>query len=185
VVALVIFIAIICITMWLYYENAKRNRTLQISRCHLRASVQALIPLCSRHLVGCGTEQRRELQPGKDEQALLFLKELETIRSNDHDYYFVLDQQGRCWANGGHPPLAERHASVRPGMVLLGSPHLEDHDENTENGVQRLVQTGMEGGGFVEYKWNSPQHGHSRRSKVSYVERIPDTSLVLGCGMYN
>jgi signal transduction histidine kinase len=180
-VALVIFFVIIGISLWLYYENMNRNRTLQLRRAHLRAAVRALLPLCAKRLAMCGSAGRPQLRrvDEQDGAALRWLQDVEELRA-EGDYYFVLDRDARCWANGGNPQLALRGDGVRPGLVLGHQTH---HDGEKDNSVQRLVQMGVEGGGFVEYKWNSPHH-QERRSKVSWVEHIPGTDLFLGCGMY-
>ena len=90
----------------------------------------------------------------------------------------MVDTKGHCWANGGNPSLALQAPGVRPGPSLFGI------DPERSKPVENMVNVANEGGGFVEYKWNSPEHQGEKRPKLSYVEPIPHTTLCLGRGAY-
>jgi len=181
-VVVALLLALVGIGLWIYHTNVVGIRTMQLRRAELKASVQAMAPLLGHRLAHLSDGAGREagppetLQESESPEESAILAELESL--GEQDYYFVLDAKGHCWANGGTPSLALRAPGIRPGPSLFGV------DPERSKPVENLVDAGNSGGGFVEYKWASPEHRGDRRSKLSYVEQIPGTALYLGRGTY-
>lgn len=97
----------------------------------------------------------------------------EMLRSMDFgadNYFFVYDIQG----NGVmHPRL--------PAMETRNYWDLKD-----PNGVmiiQRLIQEGRAGGGFVEFMWHRPSTAKNEK-KIGYAVIIPEWGWMIGSGLY-
>lgn len=174
-VTLVIFFVLIGIGLWVYHQNAVNIRKQQLLCAELKSSVQALLPFCSSRLENCGSDLAR-ITEDESPDIFGFLRELEGL--GGEQYYFVLDKLGQSWANGGNPHLSLRASGARPGPALFSL------NPESKKPVEDLVTAGMGGGGLVEYAWNSPGHRDEKRPKISYVEHIPRTGLLLGRGSY-
>lgn len=85
-------------------------------------------------------------------------------------YLFVYDRDGVCVAHGSQPELE--------GRSLIGL-----KDPSGFAVVRALVETGLKGGGYVEYVWPKPGM-EGEFEKLGYVERIPGTDFIIGSGLY-
>ena len=152
--------------LWMYTVNTVKIRQMAMYKERLRARVKTLSRLGARQLAG---EWRGldHVQPGTYPQFFRFLQDLESMRGGE-EYLFVLDTEGRTWADGSQPLLQ------RPGPG-------QDSDESSPH--TKLLQTSLKGGGFVTYDWKHPRHGEIK-PKLSYVMPLGKTPFLLGCGTY-
>jgi two-component system NarL family sensor kinase len=97
----------------------------------------------------------------------------EMLRSMDFgsdNYFFVYDTLG----NGVmHPRL--------PVMETRNYWDLRDPDGVMI--IQRLIQEGRAGGGFVEFLWHRPSTGKNEK-KIGYAVIIPEWNWMIGSGLY-
>ena len=178
IIILVVFFVLIGIGLWVYHHNIVNIRQKQVLCSELKTSVQCLLPLCSRrlrHLALDGGSAEGEA-PALSESQEEFLRELEEL--TPRKYFFVLDKKGQAWMNGGNRHLSQRAGGARPGTSLFAL------DPERKKPVEDLVSTALQGGGFAEYEWNCPEHDSQIREKISYIERIPQTGLFIGRGVY-
>ena len=177
IVSLVIFAVLIAIGLWIYYNNVIHIRKRQLLRSELESSVKCLLPLCGSRLSTAGVDLEMLETGNPEHQAMCtFLEELERI--DETKYFFVLDKKGQSWANGGNPHISQRMSGTRPGISMFTV------DPEMKKPVETMVSTAMQGGGVVEYDWVCPSKNNEKTKKISYVERIPDTGLILGRGVY-
>jgi signal transduction histidine kinase len=90
-------------------------------------------------------------------------------------YVFAMNLKGKMLA---HPMM--------PGLMKMDS-LLSTPDKNPDNPkmlfVEFVVLAGTEGEGWVEYMW--PKPGETSPSlKETYIYRVPETSILVGAGIY-
>lgn len=85
-------------------------------------------------------------------------------------YFFVYDTKGVCIAHGVLPELE--------GQMLM-----DFKDKAGFPVVKAIVDTGKDGGGYIEYLWSKPGK-EGTFEKLAYVERIPGTDFIIGSGLY-
>lgn len=97
----------------------------------------------------------------------------EMLRSMDFgadNYFFVYDVNG----NGVmHPRLPKMETKNYLGLK----------DPNGVMIIQRLIEEGQAGGGFVEFMWHRPSTGKDER-KIGYAVIIPEWNWMVGSGLY-
>lgn len=154
--------------LWMYTVNTVKIRQTALHKERLRTRVKTLCRLGARQLAGewRGLDQ---VQPRTYPEFFRFLQDLEKLRIGE-EYIFVLDTEGRTWADGSQPPLQ------RPGPPA--QPEQDDSSPHT-----KLLQTSRKGGGFVSYEWKHPKNGEIK-PKLSYVMPIGKSPFLLGCGTY-
>ena len=81
---------------------------------------------------------------------------------------------------GGQPSIAIAENGLRPGPSMI---QMEQSDSKTPKPIERIIQTARQGGGFVLYDWNHPEI-KEMKPKLSYVQEVEGTPLILGCGHY-
>ncbi len=174
-VVVVLLLALVGIGLWIYHTNMVGIRSMQLRRAELKASVKAVAQFLSPRLAGLSLEaDSNERLEERHAEAAEALAELEELGSKD--YYFIVDAKGRCWADGGNPSLALQAPGVRPGPSLFGI------DPERTKTAENMVDAANSGGGFVEYKWASPEHRGDPMPKMCYMEQIPGIALYLGRG---
>ena len=173
-VVVLLLLALVGIGLWIYHTNVVGIRSMQLRRAELKASVKAVAQFLSPRLEGLSLEADDSSTPlaERHAEAAEALAELEAL--GGQDYYFIIDAKGRCWADGGNPSLALQAAGVRPGPSLFGI------DPERTKTAENMVDAANSGGGFVEYKWASPEHRGDQVPKMCYMEQIPGIALYLG-----
>jgi two-component system NarL family sensor kinase len=97
----------------------------------------------------------------------------EMLRSMDFgadNYFFVYDTQGN---NVMHPRLPE----------MENRNYWELRDPNGVMIIQRLIQEGEAGGGFLEFLWHRPSTGKNEK-KIGYAVIVPEWNWMIGSGLY-
>jgi two-component system NarL family sensor kinase len=97
----------------------------------------------------------------------------EMLRSMDFgadNYFFVYDTQGTSVM---HPRLPEMQGKNYRDLV----------DANGVLIIQRLIQEGNAGGGFLEFVWHRPSTGKNEK-KIGYAVIIPEWNWMIGSGLY-
>ena len=98
---------------------------------------------------------------------------IELLRSMDFgadNYFFVYDTRGNSVM---HPRLPE----------MQGKNYLSLVDANGVLIIQRLIQEGNAGGGFLEFVWHRPSTGKNEK-KIGYAVIIPEWNWMVGSGLY-
>ena len=97
----------------------------------------------------------------------------EMLRSMDFgsdNYFFVYDTRG----NG----------VMHPRLPVMETRNFWDlKDPNGVMIIQRLIQEGRAGGGFVEFVWHRPSTGKNEK-KIGYAVIIPEWNWMVGSGLY-
>ncbi|MDP2893192.1 MAG: cache domain-containing protein [Sulfurimonas sp.] len=96
---------------------------------------------------------------------------LRNINKNSQDYFFIFDMDGNIILHSYNPELE--------GKNLFAS-----SDKNHSHIVEQFIKNAKEGSNnFVPYTWENPKNGKFE-TKLSYVEKIPNTNWVIGSGFY-
>jgi len=99
----------------------------------------------------------------------LFFKELKKDKFGDNKY-------GYFWIIGFdkimylHPKVEGKNIS---NLLTLDGKILAD----------TIINKALNNGGYVNYKWLNP-NTQNESDKISYVQKIPDTNLIIGTGFY-
>ncbi|MCX5681499.1 MAG: cache domain-containing protein [Candidatus Omnitrophica bacterium] len=86
-------------------------------------------------------------------------------------YLFVIDFNGKCLSHGADPKLIGRNL-------------IDLQDTDGKQFIKDFIKVARtKGEGWVAYKWPYKQTGKIE-PKISYVKRIDDSDLFIGCGFY-
>ena len=154
--------------LWMYAVNTIKIRQMALTKERLHARVQTLCHVGSRQMES--VESLEQVSETSHPALFRFLDAIEQLWYQD-EYVFVLDTEGRAWADGSHPQGPQRQPGLR----------LESGQEETP--LSKLLHVGGQGGGFVNYEWKHPTNG-DMKPKLSYVMQIGNTPFLLGCGTY-
>lgn len=168
-----VVVVLLALGLWIYLMNSRHIRCAALAKERLRTRVRAMLPLMRAKTGGGGTPRT------KDPALLAALGTLESVPAENDEYFFVLDHDGHIWANGGQPSRALSDGA-RPGPSML---QMEQPDAKDAKPLEAIVRAAQQGGGFVVYDWNHPTTGEIK-PKMSYVQEVPGTALILGCGHY-
>lgn len=86
-------------------------------------------------------------------------------------YIFAYEEDGTTLALPFEPDLLETN-------------RYDLQDEEGNYFIRDIIETGLEGGGFVRYLYVNPAHGFAVEQKISYVMKAGD-GWVLGSGIYS
>ena len=95
---------------------------------------------------------------------------LDRLTYGTDGYFFVYDDRGN---NLVHPKQTWR----------VGNNYWELEDENGKKVIQRLIEEGKAGGGFVRYAWEQPSIGDVT-DKIGYAVFLDRWKWMLGTGIY-
>ncbi|MBS4068375.1 cache domain-containing protein [Sulfurimonas sp. RIFOXYB12_FULL_35_9] len=96
---------------------------------------------------------------------------LRNINKNSQDYFFIYDMDGNIILHSYNPELE-------------GKNFFTSSDKVHHSVVEQFIKNAKEGSSnFVSYSWENPKNGKFE-TKLSYVEKIPDTNWVVGSGFY-
>lgn len=70
-----------------------------------------------------------------------------------------------------------------PKPALVGNSVLAFTDPDGKKLGQMILDTGLQGEGWVEYRWKNPA-SEKIEPKVTYVKRVPDQDLIAYVGIY-
>lgn len=113
---------------------------------------------------------RLKLVPDKKEQQLLVEQFTDFQRFFDGEGYFFTYTSSGIRVN------------VPINKSLNGQDCTNLKDSNGERFVQKIISTGMNGGGFLNYTFEKP--GAGIQPKLAYSCKIPNTDIVIGSGVY-
>jgi cytochrome c len=86
-------------------------------------------------------------------------------------YIFVIDWKGSILAHGANEKL-------------INQPTGDLKDADGKFFMREMVKTAQtKGMGWVDYKWTNPVTKNIEQ-KSSYVKRVPNEDLLIGCGIY-
>ena len=166
--------AFLALALWIYVVNTRSIRSMAVAKERLRSRVGTVCALLQAG--GDYSDHSAWLASAMDR-----LEEAERGGGHSGDeYLFIMDKDGSMWLNGGQPHLARSAQGTRPGLSLLQAEKGNDDKTNT---VQQLLQKARQGGGFVSYPWHHPGTQETK-TKTSYVQEVPATRMVVGCGTY-
>ncbi len=96
---------------------------------------------------------------------------LRNINKNSQDYFFIYDMDGNIILHSYNPELE-------------GKNFFTSSDKVHHSVVEQFIKNAKEGSSnFVSYSWENPKNGKVE-TKLSYVEKIPNTNWVVGSGFY-
>jgi diguanylate cyclase (GGDEF)-like protein len=96
---------------------------------------------------------------------------LRNINKNSQDYFFIYDMGGNIILHSYNPELE-------------GKNFFTSSDKAHHSVVEQFIKNAKEGSSnFVSYSWENPKNGKFE-TKLSYVEKIPNTNWVVGSGFY-
>jgi len=106
----------------------------------------------------------------EDQQVQTIRRLIEDVRfeSDRSAYFFVFKNT----VSVAHPVNKDLQGTDMSGVK----------DQNNVYLVKELYQAASKGGGFVSYSWAKPGAGET--PKISYSEKIPNTTMWLGTGVY-
>jgi methyl-accepting chemotaxis protein len=141
---------------------AFRTEILQGNKTALQALVQTEAIALGERLKGIADKQQ---------QVDLIIKETDPIRFFDDKsgYFFTYNTAGV-------------RLNVTINKSLNGTPLIDSTDCKGFRFVEKFVEAGKAGGGFVEYFFEKP--GKGAQPKLSYVASIPGTEYIIGTGVY-
>lgn len=93
---------------------------------------------------------------------------LRNINKNVSEYFFIIDQKGNSILHPTNPEFE--------GHNLLQS-------EQGNIIADFIKKAGTESTDFCEYQWKNPNNG-KKETKLSYVQRIPNSDWIIGTGFY-
>ena len=172
-----VLVVLLVLGLWIYLTNSRHIRSAALTKERLRSRVRAPSALLRPRNTFQDVDR---LTPSAHPALFAALQEIESMPAEDNEYFFVLDRQGRIWANGGQPAMALSEKGIRPGPSMI---NLEQEDAKDAKPVESIIQAAQQGGGFVVYNWNHPQSGEIK-PKLSYAQEVEGTPLILGCGHY-
>jgi signal transduction histidine kinase/FixJ family two-component response regulator len=122
--------------------------------------------IMARSLGEAVAEAREQGQdPGERMQHII-----DTVRYEDHGYYFIYDTSG---INIAHPYFPE----------FEGHRRIDVEDPSGKQYIRLLTEKAVQGGGFVTYSFYKPGE-HVPSLKLVYARLIPGTGYWLGTGLY-
>lgn len=151
--------------LWMYAVNTVHIRYMALRKERLHTRIKTVCRLAQQQLSSLPAEL-----PADQPELLHLLQSVERLAKGD-EYLFVLDTEGRTWADGSRPG-----SKVRP---LPGS----EMTSGENSPLAKMLAAGAQGGGFVTYDWKHPRSGDIK-PKLSYVAPIPNTPFVVGSGTY-
>ena len=163
--------------LWIYLVNSRNIRRAALTKERLRSRVRATRALLRPRNT---FQDMDRVTPSNNPAFFDALQHIENLKEDNNEYFFVLDHQGRIWANGGQPSIAISENGLRPGPSMI---QLEQNDAKDPKPIERIIQAALQGGGFVLYDWKHPQT-EEIQPKLSYVQEVEGTPLILGCGHY-
>jgi len=108
--------------------------------------------------------------PGDKQAKLEVTRILSAMLYGRDGYFFVYDYDGN---NLVSPRRTE----------MIGRNWIDFTDASGERLVQRMIETGRSGGGYLTYDWPKPSTGESARM-VSYVVGLQDWQWAVGTGIF-
>lgn len=153
--------------LWMYTVNTVHIRRMALRKERLQTRVKMVCRLAARQLPPDVTPDSSKGPPAP---SLVRVLQLVEQLSKGEEYLFVLDAQGRTWADG-----SQAGSQVRPLPVPSMS------GDNTP--LTKILAATAQGGGFVTYDWKHPKSGDIK-PKLSYVAPVADTPFLVGCGTY-
>lgn len=172
-----VVVALLALGLWIYLTNSRHIRHAALAKERLRSRVRATSAMLRPQSTFQDVDR---LTPSAHPALFAALQDIENMPAENDEYFFVLDREGRIWANGGQPARAVSEKGIRPGPSML---RLEQPDAKDAKPVESIIQAAQQGGGFVVYDWNHPTTGEIK-PKLSYVQEVAGTPLILGCGHY-
>ncbi|WED22912.1 cache domain-containing protein [Vibrio sp. JC009] len=116
--------------------------------------------------IGTG-EYIRDFEKDTQKRLLSWISE---IRFGESGYVFVVDTDANILAH--------------PDPEIRGTQGFNLHDSRNKFYVREIIETAMDGGGFVNYEATFVPEGVERRDKVSYTRLLKPWNWVLGSGFY-
>ena len=95
---------------------------------------------------------------------------IDTVRYEDHGYYFIYDNDG---TNIAHPYFPQ----------FIGHNRIDVEDPSGKPYIRQLTEAAGQGGGFVTYSFYKPEEDVPSL-KLVYARPIPGTRYWLGTGLY-
>lgn len=114
-------------------------------------------------------EETRSAEDEAEAQRLV-KQVLDRLTYGTDGYFFVYDERGN---NLVHPKQTWR----------VGKNYWELEDENGLKVIQRLIEEGRAGGGYVRYAWEQPSTGEVT-DKIGYAVFLDRWNWMLGTGIY-
>ncbi|UPQ87048.1 methyl-accepting chemotaxis protein [Vibrio sinaloensis] len=155
--------AILIVMACAYNLIQQRNSSLQERESKLSAQVNAVISLVQHYY-----NQRDTL--GNLEAQQQALSAIQSLRYDENNYFWVLDQQMNVVQHPIKPALNGKNA--RDFQDGAGKYHWREMVAISNTPEQK---------GFLDYQWKSPQG--QLKDKISYVQLFPEWNWIIGTGI--
>lgn len=161
--SIVVLSAILIAMACAYNLIQQRNSSLQERESKLGAQVEAVVSLAQHYY-----QQRQVL--GNDVAKQQALSAIESLRYDDNNYFWILNQNLTVVLHPLKPELNGKSAeNFQDGG---GKFHWREMVSISKSPAQK---------GFLEYQWKSPDG--ELKDKISYVQLFPEWNWIIGSGI--
>ncbi|MGD8230773.1 methyl-accepting chemotaxis protein [Vibrio sp. TRT 1302] len=161
--SIVVLSAILIAMACAYNLIQQRNSSLQERESKLGAQVEAVVSLAQHYY-----QQRQVL--GNDVAKQQALSAIESLRYDDNNYFWILNQNLTVVL---HP--------LKPELNGKSAENFQDGDGKFHWREMVSISKTPAQKGFLEYQWKSPDG--ELKDKISYVQLFPEWNWIIGSGI--